>query len=224
MSRKRVPENLVEVVPASIHLPMHPRLDEGSFSKSTLRRMKSTGATSPRQNLEGIEQQTREIIDHFRKRYVQGDEYAVFDLLRVNPEFCQLAWVKEALRAFYRKGGFLIPKSGRPRGRSTESHLVGLVVTILVDSAVKDGRSKESIFRKLAERGFENLSCDSIKQLYYQTYRDPRLAPLLFTKEEEKRVMSQSEAEEWLAKKKAVMAKPGMVVELHRGRLGPFWI
>jgi len=95
----------------------------------------------------------------------------------------------------YKDGHLFKPKRGRPRGKGEETKQVGVVLVGLVDELTKKtGKYNEQIFADLAARGFENLSLDRLKSLYYQTKRD--LSPQVFFLDERRYVVSGEQAKQ----------------------------
>lgn len=169
-----------EVVPASIQVPMVPIFDESSASARTVKGLKATGFRSVPTNLIGAEAARAEISEEFRQRFLSGETHALDELLAMTPEFHREGWVQEALIERAHSGKGRKKAGGRPRGRTAGSVQIGLTLVHLIDHlAEKNGWARDTAFRDLAERGFENLDYDRIKQLYYQTREDSRLKTLI---------------------------------------------
>ena len=134
----------------------------------------------------GAAQNSREISDHFRKRYEAGNHRAVFKILDVNLRFVQEDWVRNALCELRVKG--LLRTARRHYGRKWGGTNIPrpLVVGLLRALAEERGsiakaliyiQSRSEIARDVG------LSTDRLRTLFFSTLRDGRFRPLLFQPE-----------------------------------------
>ena len=194
------PDDQFEVVPSTIRLPLKLVLDETAAKSRVVRTLRTTGAVSTSATMEAVRQTGEEILRRHRERFIRGDGEAVFDLLRIDPVFLRVPWVREALDELERAAYFARPRGrGRPRGATVDGRLVKSVIVALVDDRVaRTGRSRERVFYELADRRFENLERDTIKLYYYSTRRDPRYAAFLVADEAKMRIETRREIEDRL--------------------------
>lgn len=190
-------DDLFEVTPATIRLPMKLVLNDSAATSRAVRTLRSTGAVSAPTTLEEVQRAGDEIPSSLRDRFTRGDATAVIDLLRIDPLFIRVPWVREALDDLERADYFTRPRGrGRPRGVTPESYLIRSVIVALVeDRTARTGNSAEKVFDELAGRRFENLKRDTIKLYYYNTRRDPRFASFLIADEAKVRIETRRELE-----------------------------
>lgn len=184
MGNQSSKSQLVEAIPTRIELPMTPEFDPVTETPKTVGRLRFSKLTSGTRTLSEVEQNRIEISEHFHRRYLQGDIKAVIELLNYRPAFFLETWVEEALLNMMLEGGPPKRGRGRPRGSSKDTTLVGLTIVAYVNWQVRTkGKNVHRVLGELAESGFERLSYDRIKALYYEMRNDIGQQPLFFADE-----------------------------------------
>jgi hypothetical protein len=122
------------------------------------------------------------VSEEFRRRFDNGDRGAVLRLLKMNPEFVSVRWVRDALEELEKHPVEPRRGPGRPHGEAAGTFALGLHLVLLVDKIHKEtGKPKDEIFEEL--RGFGGLDAEGLSKRYYFTCRDPRVAAMLFVRE-----------------------------------------
>ncbi len=174
--------------PASGTLPMEPQEDGEVRMPETLAiRGVSTLATSTEQ----ARREAEALLRQCQERVAAGRAGAVLDLLDINPEFIQHAWVREAYVRLSEQG-LLRRRRGRPIGRDK---VCPMVVAGLVGQLIATGRVKnlEQAFGKLEELGL--MTYAAAKDSFYRGRREPRFRPIYLEFPELEREMTAAEVE-----------------------------
>jgi hypothetical protein len=117
----------------------------------------------------------RRVCESHRRRFEAGDRRAIAQLLRFNPDFAELPWVKKAIRKDHTLRRVTGPRGGRPVGWSRKTEMLGLRLVHDVRELQRATRkSLDWIFAELADSG--RGSRDRLKHLYYETLKYRPLA------------------------------------------------
>lgn len=192
-------DRLVEAMPSAAVIPLRPVFDEHSDSAKIIKDPRPIRFESSPTNFAEMERNRLQISDEFRKRYLEGDRDALYELLDYNLAFAYDPWVHDAIVQQYAEG-FPKRRRGRPRGSEQDTAGRSLMIAAVVDHLCRiRGWSKDKTFGELEKElcdgcgEFANLTYDSIKRLYYHARSDSRLKPLLFERPDRRIVCRESE-------------------------------
>lgn len=147
----------------------------------------STSPTSADQ----AKREAEALLRQCQERVAAGRAGAILDLLDINPEFIQHAWVRETYIRLSEQG-LLRRRRGRPIGRDKVCPMVvvGLVGHLITTERVKNC---EQAFGELEELGL--MTYAAAKDSFYRGWREPRFRPVYLEFPELEREMTAAEVE-----------------------------
>jgi hypothetical protein len=156
-----VPQPADEVVPTTVRMDGEVKMPET---------LATSGVSTLPTSVDRAKQAAEALLRQCQERVAAGRAGAILDLLDMNPEFIQHAWVRETHIRLSEEGR-LRRARGRPIGRDK---VCPMVVVGLVGHLIETGRAKnrEQAFGKLEELGF--LTYPAAKDSFYRGWREPR--------------------------------------------------
>lgn len=162
----------------------------------------STLATSA----DRAKQEAEALLRQCQERVAAGHAGAILDLLDINPEFIQHAWVRATYIRLSEEGR-LRRARGRPVGRDQVCPMVVVgLVGYLIDT--KRVQNREQAFWRLQDLGL--MTYAAAKDSFYRGRREPRFRPIYLEFPELEREMT---AEEVAYFQRAEMVEPGRTIK-----------
>lgn len=188
--------------PASGTVPMRAQKDGETRMPEALA---ISGVSTLPTSVDRAKREAEALLRQCQERVAAGRAGAILDLLDINPEFIQNAWVREAYVRLSEQG-LLRRRRGRPIGRDK---VCPMVVVGLVGHLIATGRVKnrEQAFGRLEELGL--MTYVAAKDSFYRGWREPRFRPIYLEFPELEREMTAAELE-YL--QRAEMVKPGQTI------------
>jgi hypothetical protein len=164
-----------------------------------------SGVSSLPTSVDRAKREAEALLRQCQQRVAAGRAGAILDLLDINPEFIQHAWVRETHIRLSEEGR-LRRAPGRPIGRDK---VCPMVVVGLVGHLIDTGRVKnrEQAFGKLEELGV--MTYAAAKDSFYRGRREPRFKAIYLEFPELEREMR---AEEVAYFQRAQMVEPGRTI------------
>jgi hypothetical protein len=164
-----------------------------------------SGVSTMRTSAERAKREAEVLLLQCQERVAAGCPGAILDLLDINPEFIQHAWVRETYIRLSEQG-LLRRRRGRPIGRDK---VCPMVVVGLVGHLVATGRVKnsEQAFGRLEELGLMKYA--AAKDSFYRGRREPRFRPIYLEFPELEREMTAAEV---AYLQRVEMVEPGRTV------------
>jgi len=189
--------------PADEAVPTTGRMDGEVKMPETLA---ISGVSTLPTSVDRAKREAEALLRQCQERVAAGRAGAILDLLDMNPEFIQHAWVRETYTRL-REAGRLRRAPGRPIGRDK---VCPMVVVGLVGHVIETGRVKnrEQAFGKLEELGL--MTYAAAKDSFYRGWREPRFKAIYLEFPELEREMR---AEEVAYFQRAEMVEPGRTIK-----------
>jgi len=165
-----------------------------------------TGVSTLATSADRAKREAEALLRQCHERVAAGEAGAILDLLDINPEFIQHAWVRATYIRLSEEGR-LRRARGRPIGRDK---VCPMVVVGLVGHLIETGRvqNREQAFGKLDELGL--MTYAAAKDSFYRGWREPRFRPIYLEFPELEREMSAGEVAYF---QRAEMVEPGRTIK-----------
>jgi hypothetical protein len=165
-----------------------------------------SGVSSLPTSVDRAKREAEALLRQCQEHVAAGRAGAILDLLDMNPEFIQHAWVRETYIRLSAEGR-LRRAPGRPIGRDK---VCPMVVVGLVGHLIHTGRVKnrEQAFGKLEELGL--MTYAAAKDSFYRGRREPRFKAIYLEFPELEREMT---TEEMAYFQRAEMVEPGRTIK-----------
>jgi hypothetical protein len=165
-----------------------------------------SGVSTLETSADRAKRQAEALLRECQERVAAGHAGAILELLDINPEFIQHAWVRAT---YIRLGeeGRLRRARGRPVGRDQVCPMVVVgLVGYLIDT--KRVKNREQAFWRLQDLGL--MTYAAAKDSFYRGRREPRFRPIYLEFPELEREMT---AEEVAYFQRAEMVEPGRTIK-----------
>lgn len=189
-SRRRNQErHLVEATPATLRIPLIPKLDARALEARSLSGIRAEHWASTPTNLLAAESNRRRAVEECAALCRRGDRSRLGELLELAREFAQEPPLADALAECLRADRRGSRSRGRPKGVSPAVFQTMLGVGCVVEGLRRTGMSREEILEALAERSFEQLSFERLRRHSYDAIRHPGLQAQLFERRDQRQII-----------------------------------